>query len=92
MFYELKNKIMKTHLEDEENNIRIKQDNGKILLSDIIDSIEFRIIQHKKFIKRDEEEILRHVDCVEIVSKVVERINERKAKIGELREFIKYCL
>ena len=84
---------MKTHLEDSHNNKRVEKDeSGKLLLSDLISSVEFRIAKHREFIKRDEQVILDNVYCANIVTDAIERINERKAKISELREFIRYCL
>lgn len=84
---------MKTHLEDSHNNKRVKKDeSGKLLLSDVISSVEFRIAKHREFIKRDEQIIVDNVDCANIVTDAIERINERRAKIGELQEFIQHCL
>lgn len=84
---------MKTHLEDSHNNKRVKNDeNGKLFLSDVIDSVEFRIVKHREFIKRDEQIIVDNVDCANIITDAIERINERRAKIGELQEFIQHCL
>jgi hypothetical protein len=84
---------MKTHLEDSNNNKRVKKDEGgKLLLSDVISSVEFRIAKHREFIKRDEQVILDNVDFANIVTDAIERINERRAKIGELKEFIQHCL
>jgi hypothetical protein len=84
---------MKTHLEDSHNNKRVKKDeSGKLFLSDVINSVEFRIAKHREFIKRDEQVILDNVDYANIVTDAIERINERKAKIGELQEFIEHCL
>lgn len=84
---------MKTHLEDRGNNKKVSLDSdSKLQLSDLISSIEFRISKHYEFIKRDEKVILENIDFHDIVTSAMERINERKAKIGELREFIEYCL
>jgi hypothetical protein len=84
---------MKTHLEDGHNNRRLKADeSGKLLPSDVISSVEFRITKHREFIKRDEQVILDNVGFASIVTEAIERINERKAKIGELQEFIQHCL
>lgn len=84
---------MKTHLEDSHNNKRVTSDeSGKLLLSDVISSVEFRIVKHREFIKRDEQIIVDNVDCANIVTDTIERINERRAKIGELQEFIQHCL
>ena len=84
---------MKTHLEDLHNNKRVKKDeNGKLFLSDVISSVEFRIAKHREFIKRDEQVILDNVDYANIVTDAIERINERRAKIGELQEFTQNCL
>lgn len=89
----LKYKNMKTHLEDSHNNNRVKKDESKkLLLSDVISSVEFRIAKHREFIKRDEQVIVDNVDCANIVTDAIERINERRAKIGELQEFIQHCL
>ena len=60
----LKYKNMKTHLEDSHNNKRVKKDESKkLLLSDVISSVEFRIAKHREFIKRDEQVIVDNVDC-----------------------------
>lgn len=84
---------MKTHLEDSHNNKRVKKyESGKLLLYDVISSVEFRIAKHREFIKRDEQVIIDNVGYANIVTDAIERINERKAKIGELKEFIQYCL
>lgn len=84
---------MKTHLQDSHNNKRVKKDeSGKLFLSDVISSIQFRIAKHCEFIKRDEQVIVDNVDCANIVTDAIERINERRAKIGELQEFIQHCL
>lgn len=84
---------MKTHLEDSHNNKRCKKDeSGKLLLSDVISSVEFRIAKHREYIKRDEQVIVDNVDCSNIITNAIERINERKAKIGELQELIQHCL
>jgi len=84
---------MKTHLEDSHNNKRVKKDeSGKLLLSDVVSSVEFRIAKHREFIKRDEQTIVNNVDCANIVTNAIEQINEREAKIGELQEFIQHCL
>jgi hypothetical protein len=84
---------MKTHLRDRENNIRANIDlDGKIILSELKEIIEFRIAKHNEFIKRDKLIISENVDFPNVVTEAIERINEREAKIGELDEFIKCCL
>ena len=84
---------MKTHLEDSHNNKRVKKDESeKLLLSDVISSVEFRIAKHREFIKRDEQVIVDNIEYANIVTDAIERINERRAKVGELKEFIQHCL
>lgn len=84
---------METHLEEDYDNKRVKKDEfGKFSSSELIKSIESRIVQHRELIKRDEGLIYDGVDCVEVVTSSIERIKERNAKIGELRELIEDCL
>jgi len=84
---------MKTHLEDSYNNKKIETDkNGTLLLSDLINSIQYRIDKHIQYIKYDEQVIIDNIDYTNIITDAIERINERKAKIGELKEFIQLCL
>jgi ornithine carbamoyltransferase len=64
----------------------------KVFLSDVIISIEFRIVKHREYIEKHEQVIKDNVDCVNIVSEYVDMIKERNAKIDELHEFIKYSL
>ena len=53
---------MKTHLEDTNNNKKVKLDeNGKINLSDIKTSVEFRIMKHREYIKKSEQTIIDNV-------------------------------
>ena len=84
---------MLTYLKDTENNICvIEDDSGKMLKSDIIRSIEYRIAKHLEHNKRDEHGVLGNVSFGNAITSAKERIKERQAKIGELKEFIKYCL
>lgn len=84
---------MKTHLQDPHNNKRVKKnESGKMFLSDVISSVEFRITKHREFQLKDKQIIIDNVDFPEIVKDAVERIFERNAKIGELKELIQYCL
>lgn len=84
---------MKTHLEDSHNNKRVKKDeSGKLLLSDVISSVEFRIAKHREFQKKDRQVIIDNADFPEIIKDAIERIFERDAKIGELKELIQHCL
>lgn len=84
---------MKTHLEDSHNNKQVTFTNdGQVNISVVVDSIEFRIIKHREYIEKDKITILENIDFSNIVQEAVERIIERKAKIGELEELIKYSL
>jgi len=84
---------MSTNLECSENNIKVTIDeNKKLFLSDVIKSIEFRIKKHREFIKRHEEAILANVNFANIITDEINSINERKAKIEELKELIEYSL
>ena len=88
-----KKKIIMTNLECSENNRKVTIDkNDKAFLSDIIKSIEFRITKHREFIKRHEEIILNNVNFANIITDEINNINERKAKIEELKELIEYTL
>ena len=76
---------MKTHLEDTNNNKKVKLDeNGKINLSDIKTSVEFRIMKHREYIKKSEQTIIDNVDCANIITLEIEKINEREANIAGL--------
>ena len=55
-------------------------------------SIEFRIKKHREFIKRHEEVIIDNVNFANIITDDISKINERKAKIEELKELIEYSL
>jgi hypothetical protein len=83
---------MKTHLEDPHNNKKVKVDNGKLEMSELISSIEFRIAKHREFQKKDKQVIIDNADFPEIVKDALERILERNIKIKELKEFIEYSL
>lgn len=84
---------MKTHLEDSHNNKRVNKDeSGKVLLSNVKSSVEFRISKHREFQMKDRQVIIGNADFPEIVKDAVERIIERDAKIGELKELIQHCL
>lgn len=84
---------MKTHLEDSHNNRKVKKDeSGKLLLSDVISTIEFRITKHREFQMKDKQVIINNSGFPEIVKDAVERIFERDAKIGELKELIQHFL
>jgi len=84
---------MKTFLEDTENNKKVRiDDDGKVLLSEIESSILFRIEKHREFIKRSEETIINNVEFANIITDEIEKINERKAKIGELKELLEYSI
>jgi hypothetical protein len=79
---------MKTTLEDD--NIRLSL--PPEIRSEIIKSLEHRIEMHRSHIKRNQQAILDNVEFSNIVTEEIERLNERKAKVGELQEIIKYCL
>lgn len=82
---------MKTHLEDPENNLVTKANHsGYVGFNEVMLSIEFRIKKHREFIEQTREQIIRHIDCTDIVSDALECIREREIKIGELQELMKY--
>ena len=84
---------MKTHLEDRHNNKQVVFTNdGQVNISAVIDSIKFRILKHREYITKHKKTILENIDYPNIVQEAVENILERKAKIGELEELIKYSL
>lgn len=84
---------MKTSLIDSHNNKKvIPNKDGNVQLSEIRDSIRFRISKHYEFIKRDRSIIENNVDFTNIITDAVERINERSVKIRELRELLDYSL
>lgn len=84
---------MKTYLEDSVNNRIVKVDeNGKVFLSEIKKSIEHRIAKHMEYIDEDILYIKENFYLAELVLEKAERINERYAKIGELKEFLEFSL
>tara|TARA_R110000824_G_scaffold383667_1_gene577345 strand:+ start:686 stop:940 length:255 start_codon:yes stop_codon:yes gene_type:complete len=84
---------MSTNLEDAHNSRKVTIDeNKKLFLSDVIKSIEFRISKHREFIKKHEQVIVDNVNFANIITDEINNINERKAKIEELKELIEYSL
>lgn len=84
---------MSTNLEDAHNSRKVTIDeNKKLFLSDVIKSIEFRISKHREFIKKHEQVIVDNVNFTNIITDEINNINERKAKIEELKELIEYSL
>jgi len=59
-----------------------------------VKSIEFRISRHREFMKRHEQVILvlDNVNFANIITDEINNINERKAKIEELKVLLQYSL
>jgi len=83
--------MARTTLRDSENNKLISADeNNKLLLSDVVSSVRFRISKHLEFITRDFELIKNNIGYTEIIAEALERIKSRQDKIDELEEFLRY--
>ena len=83
--------MARTTLRDSENNKLISADeNNKLLLSDVVSSVRFRISKHLEFIARDFELIKNNIGYTEIIAEALERIKSRQDKIDELEEFLRY--
>jgi predicted ribosome quality control (RQC) complex YloA/Tae2 family protein len=83
--------MARTTLRDSENNKLISADeNNKLLLSDVVSSVRFRISKHREFITRDFELIKNNIGYTEIIAEALERIKSRQDKIDELEEFLRY--
>lgn len=89
----VKNYNMKTSLEDQHNNMKIHADeNNRVKLTDVIESIEYRIKKHYEYIERENGIIRENTDSYTIIKNALERIEERKLKIDELKEFMENSL
>lgn len=85
--------MRRTTLRDPENNKRVKEyENGKLLRSEVISSIEFRIEKHLEFIKREYKTIKDNIGFSNIIEDSLIRIKSREDKIDELNEFLEHCL
>lgn len=83
----------RTTLQDIENNKRVgKDENGKLFLTDIVNSVKFRIEKHRGFIERDYETIKNNIGFSDIIHDALIRIRSREDKIDELNEFLKHSL
>lgn len=84
---------MKTNLQDKNNNRPVSPDaDGKVLVADVIQSLKYRIKKHQEYIDKESQTVVENIDCIDIATAAMERINERQVKIGELQEIIDCCL